>query len=278
MTDVDHETDRVPIGTFARAARITVKALRHYDTIGLLTPAWVDPRSQYRYYDWNQLDGAICIATLRSIGIPLDRIADHLVGGSPLRDVLDIERDRLRGERRQIDEALQVIDTVNSMGALSPGRVQLIQRDDIPTLSTRARAQPDTLHHDTERLIERLLRAAERAGVDLSPPVIGEFPLDLADKVTIAVHLPVTEPITPHAVEGAEPSILPGGRFSSTLHIGPHHTLALAYRDLLASGTHHRSRPAAPLVDDIVIERYLDDPTHTPAADVRTEVMVRLST
>jgi len=76
--------------------------------------------------------------------MPLDRIADHLVGGSPLSDVLDIERTRLRAERRQIDEALQVIDTVHSMGALSPGRVQLIQRDDVHTLSARARAQPDT--------------------------------------------------------------------------------------------------------------------------------------
>lgn len=275
MTDIDHETDRVPIGTFARAARITVKALRHYDTIGLLTPAWVDPRSQYRYYDWNQLDEAICIATLRSIGIPLERIADHLVGGSPLSDVLDTERDRLRAERRQIDEALQVIDTVNSMGALSPGRVQLVQRDDVHTLSAHTRAQPDTLHHDTERLIERLLRAAERAGVDLSPPVIGEFPLDLAENVPITVHLPVTEPITVHTVEGAEPGILPGGRFSSTLHIGPHHTLALAYRDLLADGPHRGTGPAAS-TGDAVIERYLDDPTHTPAVEVRTEVMVRL--
>ena len=168
------------------------------------------------------------------------------------------------------------VDTVNSMGALSPGRVQLVQRDDVHTLSAHARAQPDTLHHDTERLIERLLRAAERAGVDLSPPVIGEFPLDLAENIPITVHLPITEPITAHTVEGAEPSTLPGGRFSSTLHIGPHHTLALAYRDLLADGPHRGTGPAAS-TGDIVIERYLDDPTHTPAAKVRTEVMVRLS-
>lgn len=35
----------MPIGAFARLARLTVKALRHYDTEGLLTPAVVDPHS-----------------------------------------------------------------------------------------------------------------------------------------------------------------------------------------------------------------------------------------
>jgi len=33
----------VPIGRFAEAARLSQKALRHYDATGLLAPAWVDP-------------------------------------------------------------------------------------------------------------------------------------------------------------------------------------------------------------------------------------------
>jgi serine/threonine protein phosphatase PrpC len=59
------------IGAFARAARLTPKALRLYDESGLLPPAAVDPESGYRLYDPGQLDRARLIARLRRIGMPL---------------------------------------------------------------------------------------------------------------------------------------------------------------------------------------------------------------
>jgi DNA-binding transcriptional MerR regulator len=36
------------IGEFARLSRLSAKALRRYDQLGLLKPAWVDPDSGYR--------------------------------------------------------------------------------------------------------------------------------------------------------------------------------------------------------------------------------------
>ncbi|MFE9694945.1 MerR family transcriptional regulator [Micromonospora sp. NPDC005806] len=62
------------IGAFARAARLTPKALRLYDEQGLLPPAAVDPHSGYRYYRPAQLDRARLIATLRRAGMPLAEI------------------------------------------------------------------------------------------------------------------------------------------------------------------------------------------------------------
>jgi PPM family protein phosphatase len=62
------------IGAFARAARLTAKALRLYDELGLLPPAAVDPESGYRLYDPGQLDRARLIARLRRIGMPLAEI------------------------------------------------------------------------------------------------------------------------------------------------------------------------------------------------------------
>jgi PPM family protein phosphatase len=64
------------IGAFARAARLTPKALRLYDDLGLLPPTAVDSESGYRYYDPAQLDRARLIAWLRRIGMPLARIRD----------------------------------------------------------------------------------------------------------------------------------------------------------------------------------------------------------
>ncbi|GIM75823.1 hypothetical protein Aco04nite_47260 [Winogradskya consettensis] len=64
----------VTIGAFARAARLSPKALRLYDELGLLPPAAVDADTGYRYYDPAQLDRARLVAWLRRLDMPLARI------------------------------------------------------------------------------------------------------------------------------------------------------------------------------------------------------------
>src|SRR5260370_27073464 len=56
------------IGTFSRRGRVSVKALRHYEAIGLLKPAHVDGATGYRSYELHRL------MVLRALGLPLDRI------------------------------------------------------------------------------------------------------------------------------------------------------------------------------------------------------------
>jgi DNA-binding transcriptional MerR regulator len=62
------------IGEFARLSRLSPKALRLYDELGLLLPARVDPGSGYRWYAAGQLDHARLVASLRQIGVPLAQI------------------------------------------------------------------------------------------------------------------------------------------------------------------------------------------------------------
>ncbi|MFE0802598.1 protein phosphatase 2C domain-containing protein [Streptomyces sp. NPDC058812] len=62
------------IGAFAKASRLSPKALRLYDELGLLTPARVDPVTGYRLYAPEQTDGARLVAWLRRLGMPLVRI------------------------------------------------------------------------------------------------------------------------------------------------------------------------------------------------------------
>ncbi|MGW7265174.1 MerR family transcriptional regulator [Streptomyces sp. NPDC054842] len=62
------------IGAFARASRLSPKALRLYDELGLLPPARVDPVTGYRLYDPEQLGQARLVAWLRRLGMPLARI------------------------------------------------------------------------------------------------------------------------------------------------------------------------------------------------------------
>ncbi|MFB6840374.1 MerR family transcriptional regulator [Streptomyces sp. NPDC056361] len=62
------------IGAFAKASRLSPKALRLYDELGLLPPARVDAVTGYRLYAPEQLDRARLVAWLRRLGMPLARI------------------------------------------------------------------------------------------------------------------------------------------------------------------------------------------------------------
>jgi DNA-binding transcriptional MerR regulator len=68
----------VSIGEFARRSRLSPKALRLYDELGLLVPAEVDAETGYRWYADMQLEQARVVAMLRRIRVPLARIRDLL--------------------------------------------------------------------------------------------------------------------------------------------------------------------------------------------------------
>ena len=66
--------DQMSIGEFARRSRLSAKALRLYDELGLLPPARVDEDSGYRFYEPGQLKQARLIAALRQLQVPLAEI------------------------------------------------------------------------------------------------------------------------------------------------------------------------------------------------------------
>jgi DNA-binding transcriptional MerR regulator len=70
--------DEMSIGEFGRRSRLSPKALRLYDGLGLLSPARVDELSGYRYYERGQLEQAGLIATLRHAGVPLASVREWL--------------------------------------------------------------------------------------------------------------------------------------------------------------------------------------------------------
>src|SRR5438477_9151104 len=62
------------IRDFSRFSRVSVKMLRHYDRLGLLHPARVDPDTRYRYYSAAQLPALNRILSLRELGFSLEEV------------------------------------------------------------------------------------------------------------------------------------------------------------------------------------------------------------
>lgn len=71
-----HDDSLLTIGAFAARARLSPKALRLYDRLGLLTPAYVAEETGYRWYRTDQVERARLVALLRQIDMPLARIAE----------------------------------------------------------------------------------------------------------------------------------------------------------------------------------------------------------
>jgi DNA-binding transcriptional MerR regulator len=70
--------EEISIGEFARRSRLSLKALRLYDELGVLVPSRVDQASGYRYYGTAQLDRARLVVMLRQLQLPLAAIKELL--------------------------------------------------------------------------------------------------------------------------------------------------------------------------------------------------------
>ena len=86
------------IGAFARLGGVSPRALRHYEGLGLLTPASIDPSTGYRYYRAAQLARVHRIQALQDLGLSLQQIRPLLAGGvsaGELTEMLVAKREEL---------------------------------------------------------------------------------------------------------------------------------------------------------------------------------------
>jgi MerR family transcriptional regulator, thiopeptide resistance regulator len=102
------------IGEFAKLAGVTVRALHHYDRIGLLKPQ--RGTSGFRLYSLTDLERLEQIAALKFLGIPLKEIKLLLKRGPlTLVDSLHMQREALAEKRKLIDRAVVAIEAAEKV-------------------------------------------------------------------------------------------------------------------------------------------------------------------
>ncbi len=143
----------ISIGDFARLGQVSVRMLRHYDRIGLLLPADIDPHSGYRWYGAAQLARLNRIVALKDLGFTLEQVGSALSSG--------IDPEELRGmlRLRQADLAAE----------------ESLARDRLSTVEHRLLLiEKEQNMSDTEYVVKSLpaLRvAAKRTSVDAQPDI-----------------------------------------------------------------------------------------------------------
>jgi DNA-binding transcriptional MerR regulator/effector-binding domain-containing protein len=113
------------IGDFSRLAQVSVRMLRHYDKLGLLTPGYTDKWTGYRYYTIDQLPRLNRIVALNGLGLTLQEIADLLGKDNALppeqlrgmlllrRAELERELEERRWQLASVEARLQQIEQEN---------------------------------------------------------------------------------------------------------------------------------------------------------------------
>ena len=249
-----------PIGRFAQLCRLSVKQLRHYDDLGLLHPAHVDPSSGYRYYTRDQTRPALTIGLLRSLDVPLPAIADLLAGDDEIRErVLRGERDRIDAELRRRHAALRGVERLMREG-LGRKDISLTREPARRVAVQRGSCAPEDIGRTYGDCVTRLIAAVG----EVQGPPLGLFPLDLTPTLEIAAAVQ-----TQASPPGVLVETLPATPAAVIIHVGPFEELSLTYHAVLAWIHERGHTPRGP-----VRETYLTDPTTTEPAQFVTRVAV----
>jgi DNA-binding transcriptional MerR regulator len=252
----------LPIGQFARLCRLSLKQLRHYDELGLLPPARVDPHTGYRYYHPEQARTALSIGLLRSLDVPLPAIARVLDTGV---DALDGVRESMEADLARRRRTLSTLTRILADG-LPVADVHLSREPPRRVVAVRGSGAVAHISVVTSRCAEQLTVALETAGARPVGPLVGRFPLDLTDEFTVTMAAEVDT-----SVPDADPDLLPGGLFAVATHVGPYDQITLTAHALLAWVGQHGHVPV-----DELREVYVSDPRSTPADRLVTQVMIRM--
>jgi DNA-binding transcriptional MerR regulator len=89
------------IGEFARLSQVSMKTLRHYDTLGLLRPSQIDVENGYRLYELEQLADMIRIQALKDCGFALEEIA-HLLQTHDVKAIEGLLNQRIVDQQQVI--------------------------------------------------------------------------------------------------------------------------------------------------------------------------------
>ncbi len=247
------------IGDFSRMTFLTVKALRHYQVVGLLEPAQTDPSSGYRYYRPEQVAQARLIRRLRDLDLPVDDVRAVLTApDEATRNAVMVEHlDRMS---RQLEQVQDTVESLRRMLSGDGGELGVELRDEPSTMVLAIRGQVDGdsvvswwLEAFTE--LHRLLRTA---GIARTGPDGVEFPTAFFTDgaAELVAFVPVER--VPALAGRVEAVTRAAATYAVAVHDGPMVDLDEAY-----SAVGRTAVEQALAADGPVVERYLP----TGAAD-----------
>jgi len=101
------------IGEFSRLSQVTIKTLHHYDDLGLIKPAHIDPVTNYRFYTVEQLPRIHRIMALKEMGLSLEQIGlmlDQELSTEQMRGMLRMKQAEIQQEVNEAQRQLAMVE------------------------------------------------------------------------------------------------------------------------------------------------------------------------
>lgn len=97
------------IGKFSEICNIHVKTLRYYSDIGLLKPSYIDPVTNYRYYDYDKIQTMKKIKLLKSCQFSLAIIKELIESSDQIdwKSIIERKIAELEDEKKQISKQIE---------------------------------------------------------------------------------------------------------------------------------------------------------------------------
>ena len=244
---------RLAIGDFSRMTHLSVKALRHYHDVGLLTPAEIDPVSGYRFYEPSQLPAAQVIRRFRDLGMPLDEIKEVLQAPdvAARNQVIVAHLQRMES---QLAVTQSVVASLRSLLERPPAPVAVEHRSVGPVRALGIRGQVSMPDLDAwlDAAQRELDAALAAAAVSPAGPRGALYPAELFELGAgeVVAYVPVTQEIP--AGGRARMLEIPPAELAVAVHRGTLADLDLTYGAL---GTYMAEREIG--VDGPIREHYL---------------------
>ncbi|MCX6468255.1 MAG: GyrI-like domain-containing protein [Corynebacteriales bacterium] len=231
----------ITIGDLASLARVSVRMLRHYDAIGLLTPAHVDPHSSYRYYDLDQLRRLNRIVALKDLGFTLEavgRIVDDELTGDDLRTLLrrrqaEIAASIAAEEHRlaRVAARIRIIESENAMTTAHITTTTVTPVRHVGLTAVAESATSEAVGPVIQPMYPQIIEALTAAGATPTGPSVAYYrPEPTAGEEAVRVH--ATFPVGDVDIAGLATIDLPGGEYASIIHTGSMDTVDSAYQQL----------------------------------------------
>lgn len=231
----------IKIGDFSKISKVSVKALRFYDEIGLLRPASIDPFTGYRYYSMEQLARLNRILAFKDLGFSLEQIGSILhqeLSRPQIAALLQLKADELRTRLKEDEDRLERIEArlrQIEQEDIMPDYEVVIKKVEPQLVASRRGVTPsyEVIGPILDQLFDEAYGYARRSGVQRVGCGITLYHSESAENgIEIEAAAPLYEPL--ESGDGVQVYELPGvEQMASTIHHGPFATLSNAYNAMM---------------------------------------------
>ncbi len=257
------------IGQFSQMTRLSTRALRLYDEMGVLKPARVDAATGYRYYLLEQAHRADLIRQLRAVEMPLVDIRRFLDSEEEASSILAEHRTLLKARMASVGTMVDAVDKLLDDPQPMISDVVVTEQQSRQICIVRLETNRDKIAGDIANGFAVLGAALDSGQLQATgvPMLIYHDVIDEENSGVVEVAVPVATGSANEDNEAFDVRLLSGGTIAGLELSGSYTGLTAAYQKLFRWIHQHGYQLAGP-----PRELYLNDPATVAESDLVTQI------